>query len=56
MIVNISHLLGTPETSLRGLSTRMARRVRRSTPSSTFLPEADLVGSSGVRMVMYLQA
>ena len=50
-----SHLLGTPETNLRGLRTRMARSVRRSTPSSGF-PSILLKGSfSGLRMVMYLR-
>ena len=50
-----SHLLGTPETNLRGLRTRMARSVRRSTPSSGF-PATLLKGSaSGLRMVMYLR-
>ena len=50
-----SHLLGTPETNLRGLRTRMARSVRKSTPSSGF-PATLLMGlASGLRMVMYLR-
>jgi len=49
------NLLGTPETNLRGLRTRMALRVLRSNPSSssTELSESPPL-SSELRMVMYL--
>jgi hypothetical protein len=53
----LADLLGTPDTNLSGRRTRIARRVRRSTPSSG-LPAmtAELkLGSSGVNMVMYLK-
>jgi hypothetical protein len=33
----------------------MALKVLKSTPSSTFPPDDDLAGSSGVKMVMYLE-
>ncbi len=51
-------LLGTPDTNLSGLKTRMALRVRRSTPfssssASTNWPLAD--SSFSLKMVMYLQ-
>lgn len=54
-------LLGTPDTNLSGLSTLMALSVLRSTPSSTLTPPVptpallDLEGSSGLKMVMYLE-
>ena len=48
------NLLGTPETNFRGLRTRMALSVRRSTPSSGFAPTTVLEGSSGLMIVMYL--
>ena len=48
-------LLGTPETSLRGLSTRIALRVLRSRPSSASLELSESPTlSSELRMVMYL--
>jgi hypothetical protein len=48
-------LLGTPETSLRGLSTRIALRVLRSRPSSASLELSESPAlSSELRMVMYL--
>ncbi len=47
------YLLGTPETNLSGLSTLMARRVLKSTPSST--PVADRLSSLWPMMVMYLR-
>lgn len=54
------YLLGTPDTNFKGLRTRIARRVRKSTPlptSSSVLSNKTLpfVGSdsgSGVRIVM----
>ena len=49
----LKNLLGTPETSLRGRRTLMARRVRRSTPS----PSSSLETSSGGEMsAIYLRA
>ena len=52
-----SYLLGTPDTSLSGLSTRMARKVRRSTPSSGLPTPATTreMGASGLSMVIYLE-
>ena len=47
-----AHSLGTPETNFNGRRTRMALKVRKSTPSS-FLPTSSaLVGSSELTMVM----
>ena len=49
-------LLGTPETSLRGLSTRIALRVLRSNPSSFSLELSESPPlSSELRIVIYLR-
>lgn len=55
MLNHNRYSLGTPETNLRGLSTLMALRVLRSTLSSSFSSSSLSDGSSGVRIVMYLQ-
>ena len=54
------YLLGTPETNLSGLRTRIARRVRKSTPlptsssaeSNKTLPFVGSDSGSGVSIVM----
>jgi hypothetical protein len=51
----LSNLLGTPETNLSGLRTRIALRVLRSSLSSLSTDPSEPPLSSELRMVMYLE-